>query len=69
MKKATLLTAMSLAGLAQAQPLNFAADQYQAKSAEVNGQTIAYRAYEGIAYVSKPVEPEYQQINLYIPEA
>ena len=69
MKKTALISAISLASLAQAQPLNFAADQYQAKSAEVNGQTIAYRAYEGIAYVAKPVEPEYQQINIYIPEA
>ena len=69
MKKATLLTAMSLAGLAHAHSLDFAPEKYESKTAEVNGQTIAYRAYEGIAYVSKPVEPEYQQINLYIPEA
>ena len=69
MKKATLLTAMSLAGLAHAHSLDFAPEKYESKTAEVNGQTIAYRAYEGIPYVSKPVEPEYQQINIYIPEA
>ena len=69
MKKATLLTAMSLAGLAHAHSLDFAPEKYESKTAEVNGQTIAYRAYEGIAYVSKPLEPEYQQINIYIPEA
>ena len=65
MKKTAILAAMSLANLAQAHSLDFAPE----KTAEVNGATIAYRAYEGIPYVSKPVEPENQQINIYIPEA
>ena len=69
MKKTTLIATMTLANLAQAHSLDFAADKYTAKTAEVNGATIAYRAYEGIPYVSKPVEPDYQQINIYIPEA
>ena len=69
MKKTAILAAMSLANLAQAHSLDFAADTYTAKTAEVNGATIPYRAYEGIPYISKPVEPEYQQINIYIPEA
>ena len=69
MKKTALIATMTLANLAQAHSLDFAADKYEAKTAAVNGATIAYRAYEGIPYVSKPVEPEYQQINIYIPEA
>lgn len=69
MKKTAILAAMSLANLAQAHSLDFAADKYTAKTAAVNGATIHYRAYEGIPYVNKPVEPEYQQINIYIPEA
>ena len=69
MKKTALIATMTLANLAQAHSLDFAADKYTAKTAEVNGATIAYRAYEGIPYVSKPVEPDYQQINIYIPEA
>ena len=69
MKKTALIATMTLANLAQAHSLDFAADKYTAKTAEVNGATIAYRAYEGIPYVNKPVEPEYQQINIYIPEA
>ena len=69
MKKTALLTAIGLAQLAQAHPLDFAADQYQTKTAQINGQTISYRAYEGIPYVAHPLEPEYQQINIYIPEA
>ncbi|MFC2753383.1 MAG: alpha/beta hydrolase, partial [Cardiobacterium sp.] len=70
MKKTALLTAIGLAGgLAQAHSLGFAADKYEAKTAQINGKTISYRAYEGIPYVAHPVEPEYQQINIYIPEA
>ena len=69
MKKTALLTAIGLAQLAQAHSLDFAADKYEAKTAQINGKTISYRAYEGIPYVAHPVEPEYQQINLYIPEA
>ena len=69
MKKTALIATMTLANLAQAHSLDFAADKYEAKTAAVNGATIAYRAYEGIPYVNKPVEPEYQQINIYIPEA
>ena len=69
MKKTALLTAIGLAQLAQAHSLDFAADKYEAKTAQINGKTISYRAYEGIPYVAHPVEPEYQQINIYIPEA
>ncbi len=36
-------------------------------TAEVNGKTITYRAYERIVYVQNPVEPEYQTVNIYIP--
>lgn len=35
----------------------------------VAGQEVAYRAWEGISYVRNPVEPEYQSINVYVPEA
>ncbi len=69
MKKTVLLTAMTLANLAHAHSLDFAPEKYETKTAAVNGATIHYRAYEGIPYVSKPVEPDYQQINIYIPEA
>ena len=69
MKKTAILAAMSLANLAHAHSLDFAPEKYETKTAAVNGATIHYRAYEGIPYVSKPVEPDYQQINIYIPEA
>ena len=69
MKKTAILAAMSLANLAQAHSLDFAADKYTAKTAEVNGATIAYRAYENIPYVANPVDAAHQTINIYIPAA
>ena len=41
---------------------------YTVKTAEVNGKTITYRAYENIVYVKNPVDVNYQTINIYIPE-
>lgn len=35
----------------------------------VHGVEVRYVAFEGLAYVSKPTEPEYQQLNIYIPKA
>ena len=41
---------------------------YTVKTAEINGKTITYRAYENIVYVKNPVDVNYQTINIYIPE-
>jgi hypothetical protein len=35
----------------------------------LDGQTIKYRAYENIYYVANVVDPEYQFLNIYVPEA
>ena len=48
--------------------LNFNTQNYIKKTAEVNGKTIEYRAYENIVYVKNPVDINYQTINIYIPE-
>lgn len=53
----------------QAYDLDFSKQPYASQSATVNGQQVAYRAYEGIVYVRHPVEPKYQTVNIYIPEA
>ena len=42
---------------------------HTSRSAEINGQTVQYRAFENIPYVKNPVEADYQTINIYIPEA
>ncbi|MFA9487884.1 MULTISPECIES: subtype B tannase [unclassified Mannheimia] len=49
--------------------LNFNAQNYHPVEAEVNSEKIQFRAFERIVYVSKPIDPEYQTINIYVPEA
>ena len=48
--------------------LTFNSNRYTKESVTVNGQTIRYRSYENIVYVSKPVDTNYQIMNIYIPE-
>lgn len=43
--------------------------QYRTVEAEVNGQKIAFVAYENLVYVKKPLAPAYQSMKLYIPKA
>lgn len=50
-----------------ASKLVFNKDAYTVKTATVNGKTFEYRAYEGIVYVSNPVDTTYQVMNLYVP--
>ena len=48
--------------------LTFHPEQYVRKSIVVDGQEIAYRAYENIVYVKKPVDVTFQSLNIYVPE-
>lgn len=49
--------------------LRFDPAAFTPRSITVEGTTLAIRAYEGLAYVARPVEPAYQCLNLYIPAA
>lgn len=49
--------------------LIFDATRFSRKEIQANGQSMQIRVYEGLPTVSRPVAPEYQAINLYIPEA
>ena len=53
----------------QKSPLRFDASKYTTQQVTQGDQTLTVRAYEGIVYVANPVEEQYQQLNLYIPEA
>ena len=53
----------------QKSPLRFDASKYTTQQVTQGDQTLTVRAYEGIVYVANPVEEQYQQFNLYIPEA
>mgnify|MGYP000900060376 CR=1 FL=1 len=68
-KPLALAAFAALAAHAQAADLDFSKQPYTAQTAEVNGQTVQYRAFENIPYVKNPVEAGYQTINIYIPEA
>ena len=57
------------AGTAQNGDLDFAKQTSTKQSAEVNGQTVRYRAFEGIVYVKNPADAKYATINIYVPEA
>jgi len=49
--------------------LIFDASRYEAQEITVGGQAIKVRAFENIVYVRKPVDANYQLMNIYIPEA
>ncbi|WP_207621611.1 subtype B tannase [Vibrio ziniensis] len=71
MKINTLVTlstiAVSLSVSAQSD-LTFNRNIYTENSVEVNGQTVEFRAYEGIPYVKYPVDSELQTLNIYVPK-
>ena len=69
MQKLLLICGLGLsAGLAAAD-LDFNASAGKKGEITVNGEKIAYRAFENLSYVGQPVEPDYQTLNIYIPEA
>lgn len=49
--------------------LKFAPEKFVLKTMRVNDIEASFRAYTDITYVAKPVDEEYQRLNLYIPEA
>ncbi|STY62836.1 Uncharacterised protein [Mannheimia haemolytica] len=49
--------------------LVFNDQNYRLIETELNGEKIQFRAFERIVYVNNPIEPDYQTINLYVPEA
>lgn len=46
--------------------LDFNPDKYRVDTAEVNGESVIYRAYENIVYVKNPIDIRYQCLNDYI---
>lgn len=49
--------------------LDFTTHSYTLKSITLHGQTIKYRSYENIVYVSNPVDLNFEIMNVYVPEA
>ncbi len=43
--------------------------RYQTRTIPLNNSVITVRAYENISYVTKPLDPATQVMNIYVPEA
>lgn len=62
------LGACATAGKKVQYDLDFSKQPYTEQSLEVNGQTVKFRAYEGIVYVKNPADAAYETINIYVPQ-
>lgn len=51
------------------QMLRLDVTRYTTQDVRAGGKTMRVRAYEGVPTVARPTEPDYQALNLYIPEA
>ena len=49
--------------------IKFNPDNYESKTLELDWEEIKVRAYEGIVYVTNPVELDRQILNIYVPES
>jgi hypothetical protein len=49
--------------------MQFDPNHYQTQQLLVDGQTVTVRAFENLVYVAHPVDPSYQAMNIYVPEA
>jgi hypothetical protein len=48
--------------------LEFNSHNYKINTLSLDNVTITYRAYENIVYVKKPLDMDYQIMNIYVPE-
>ncbi len=48
--------------------LKFDPEKYTQETLTIGNQTVNYRAYENIVYVTNPVDTHYQSLNVYVPE-
>lgn len=59
----------TIASVAQTDRLRFDPDKYSNGSITMpDGQTVTYKAYEGIFYVANVEDSAYQSLNIYVPE-
>lgn len=66
---AVLILAAYGSTMAQTDPLRFNPDNFTTQTLTMpDGEQIAYRAYEGIYYVTNVEDSTYQTLNIYVPE-
>ena len=49
--------------------MRFDRDQYTVEELEAEGRSIRFRAWRDLLYVDRPVDPAYQRMHLFAPEA
>lgn len=49
--------------------LKFTPKNYRTLEVKVGDSSVKFRAFEKIVYVANPIEPDYQTLNIYVPEA
>lgn len=65
---ATMLASCSSTNPSEQSPLKFNSEAYELKTlAMPSGDTIQYKAYEGIYYVENVEDSTYQTLNIYVP--
>jgi hypothetical protein len=63
----SLTTERLSSGTTSGYSLQFDSNKFTVKTLTLGSQIITYRAYEGIVYVSNPVDTQYQCMNFYVP--
>ena len=48
--------------------MNFDKENFTVERIELDGITVEFRAFRNRIYVDKPVNPEFQQMNIFAPE-
>lgn len=49
--------------------MKFETDNYKIEELTLNDETIRFRAFRNLTYVEYPVNEDYQQMNIFVPEA
>lgn len=49
--------------------MNFDKTNFSAETLTLDGITIRFRAWRNLSYADRPADPEYQQMNIFAPEA
>ena len=48
--------------------MKFDKEKYQSEEVTVEGKTLRFRAFRNLVYADRPVNEEFQRMNLYVPE-
>ncbi|MDO4333104.1 MAG: subtype B tannase [Eubacteriales bacterium] len=48
--------------------MNFDKNRFQTETVTLNGETVRFRSWRNLSYVDRPVNPEFQQMNIFAPE-